>query len=80
MPRYFFDLVNGGGLLRDEEGVELDGPERAHDFAIQSARDVTASEIREGREVHLGHFVTVRGPDGREIERVTFRQSIRFAD
>ena len=78
MPRYFFDLANGDGLLRDEEGAELNDIERARAFALHSAREVAASEIREGREIQLSHFVTIRDTAGAELERVSFSEAIRI--
>lgn len=78
MPRYFFDLQNGDGLVRDEEGAELDCLALARDVAIRSVRDVAASEIREGREISLSSFIAIRDAAGAEIERVTFDQALRI--
>jgi len=52
MPQYFFDTRDGPELLRDEEGLELDGIQQARDEAARGlldlARDlITGSESRE---------------------------------
>jgi hypothetical protein len=52
MPHYFFDTSDGSELLRDEEGVELDGIQQARNEATRAlvdlARDVIpGSERRE---------------------------------
>ena len=78
MPRYFFDLTNGDGLVRDEEGLELADQAQAREVAVSSARDVAASEIREGREVSLRSFISIRDAAATEIDRVTFGQAMRI--
>jgi hypothetical protein len=65
MPHYFFDTSDGSELLRDEEGVELDGIQQARNEATRAlvdlARDVIpgsetgelAIEVRDRRNVRL---------------------------
>ena len=36
MPRYYFDMRDGGGLFRDEEGVELVTMKAVQQEAAQS--------------------------------------------
>ena len=75
MPRFFFDLTNGSGTARDEEGAELAGLPEARAYAIHCARDIAGTDIREGRGASLGSFVTIRDAQS-EIERVTFAQAL----
>jgi hypothetical protein len=64
MPQYFFDTRDGPELLRDEEGLELDGIQQAKEAArglLDLARDLIpgsesrdlAIEVRDGRNVPL---------------------------
>jgi len=65
MPQYFFDTRDGPELLRDEEGLELDGIQQARDEAARGlldlARDLIpgsesrelAIEVRDWRNVPL---------------------------
>ncbi len=76
VPRYFFDLTNGSGLVRDDEGAELDDPAQAREAAIRSARDVAGCDIREGRGTSLRSFITIRDALGAEIARVRFADAL----
>jgi hypothetical protein len=40
MPHYFFDTSDGSELLRDEEGVELDGIQQARNEATRALVDL----------------------------------------
>jgi uncharacterized heparinase superfamily protein len=64
MPHYFFDLVNGSGLTRDDEGQELPDLEAARLEAIRQARPIIAEEVLNGR-IDLTGRIVVRsdGPD-----------------
>jgi uncharacterized protein DUF6894 len=64
MPQYFFDTRDGPELLRDEEGLELDGIQQAKEAArglLDLARDLIpgsesrelAIEVRDRRNVPL---------------------------
>jgi hypothetical protein len=60
MPRYFFDSRDGLEIIRDEEGIELDGIQAARDEATRGLADLSkdvipgserrelAIEVREG--------------------------------
>ena len=76
VPRYFFDLTNGSGLLRDDEGLELDDPAQAREAAVRSARDVAGCDIREGRGASLRSFIAIRDAGGAEIARVNFADAL----
>ena len=78
VPRFFFDLMNGSGLLRDDEGLELDDAAQAREAAIRSARDVAGNDIREGKGASLQSFITIRDWGGVEIGRVTFADALRI--
>ncbi|MCF6368565.1 DUF6894 family protein [Rhizobium halophilum] len=66
MPRYFFDLVNGDGVIRDEMGSEL--PQSRDSLLREVSRILTdlAREELTDRE-HGGISVTVRDDCGRSV-------------
>lgn len=49
MPRYFFDIFNGGGPVPDEEGVELPDLAAARAAAIVGIRSMLCEEVEQGR-------------------------------
>ncbi len=60
LPRYFFHVCNGNGFIEDEEGVELPNEAAARKQAVQGARDIMTSDIRDG-ELDLSSFIEVEG-------------------
>jgi hypothetical protein len=50
--RYFMHIADGNGFVEDEEGCELPDDATARDRAVAAARDVMASDLRDG---HLEH-------------------------
>jgi hypothetical protein len=80
MPRYFFDLCNGHGLLTDGEGVEFADIEAMQREAMSSVRSLIASDVREGTSINLAHFLAVRDEAGLEIHRVPFRDALTVLD
>jgi hypothetical protein len=49
MPHYFFDTRDGPELLRDEEGLELEGIQQARDEATRGLADL-AKDVIPGSE------------------------------
>jgi hypothetical protein len=48
MPRYYFNIADGSGLVLDEEGVELSDDGQARATALKGARDIVATEAIAG--------------------------------
>ena len=48
MPRFFFDVVNRVGLVRDPEGAELPDEQAARSHALDSIRSMVSDEGRMG--------------------------------
>ena len=48
MPQYYFDLVENGRVLRDEDGLVLDDLEAAKGQARRALADVVREEIMDG--------------------------------
>ena len=57
MPRYYFDSIDGGPVLLDEEGLELDGFEAARREALSGladfARDLVPNAKQGRMSVHV---------------------------
>ena len=51
-------ICNGGGFVEDEEGRDLADNETARAEAIAAARDIMASDLREGH-LNLASFIEV---------------------
>ena len=75
MPRYFFDLLNGHGLTRDEEGREFADESAARDEAIRQARPIMAEEVLTGR-LDLSGCIIVRGDGERRLFELPFPEAV----
>lgn len=49
MPRYFFHVHNGIGLVEDEDGRDLGDLRRVRDEAIKGIRSILSDEVMKGR-------------------------------
>ena len=70
MPRFFIDLRNGTGLVRDEEGAIYDHIEDALDEAKASARDLVR-QYMDARTPLGESCVEVRDLKGRTVATLT---------
>jgi|KBSMisStaDraftv2_1062788.scaffolds.fasta_scaffold3874291_1 hypothetical protein len=69
MPCFYFDLDDGHGVLRDDDGTECRSPEEAHDQAISALADVFKDEVQSGKPRDCG--VLVKDSQGRPVFRAT---------
>lgn len=74
MPRYRFHIRTGAGLIEDEEGLELAGPEAARNEALRGARSLVADDVLQGR-LDLGGRVEVVDADGGPLFSVSFAEA-----
>ncbi|MBW6425237.1 hypothetical protein KX729_27790 [Rhizobium sp. XQZ8] len=65
MPRYFFDIVNGQGPMRDDEGVELLDPETVRKVAARIVSDLARDEMPGEQAVEI--TVNVRDESDRKV-------------
>ncbi len=49
MPHYHFDLLNGAGLIPDEEGRDFPDLAAARRAAVTDIRSIMAEDVRGGR-------------------------------
>lgn len=65
VPRYFFD-IHDGQTLRDDEGMDLAGPEEAARHAKSVLPEIAAHEVPKDGE-HQAFSVLVTDEDGHPI-------------
>ena len=65
MPRFFFDTEDGDTFIKDEDGIECDSVQKAHDLAMTWLPDIAKDKMPDG-EVR-DFVVTVRNESGRAI-------------
>ena len=53
MPRYFFDVVNGQGPMRDEEGVVLPDPDAVRREVAMIVTDLARDEVPKEQAVKI---------------------------
>ena len=78
MSRYFFDLDNGDGLLRDEIGLDLHSRERVATEASRILSDVARDEIPTHERGVIS--VKVRDAEGHPIVFTSLSFSIEWLD
>jgi hypothetical protein len=54
MPRYFFEVTNRNGVMRDSEGQVFQDREGARRQAIETVRSIVSDEVKRG-------FIDLRG-------------------
>ena len=77
MARYYFHLRDGGDLLLDPEGAELDGPTAAWAQAMRAARAILAAEVLEGR-LPLHMRIDVEDVGGALVHRLPFAEAVNI--
>ena len=77
MPRYYFHVRDGADLLLDEEGAEFPGRDGALAEAISSARDIVASQVRDGQVVGDA-LIEITDESGQLVETLQMRSVIRL--
>jgi len=71
MPRYFFNVSNGHGLTRDEEGIDLQDQAAATQMAMDSIRSIIAEEARKG-SLDLDGYIDVIDSSDTCLTRIPF--------
>ena len=76
MPRYYLHICNGVGFVEDTEGQELANVEAARESAIKGARDLIASEVRDG-VMNLSSFIEVEDENRRHLFTLSFSEAVQ---
>jgi hypothetical protein len=81
MPQFFIHLVDGPTSVMDEEGYEFADIEDARREAVESARDLMASNLRDGKPLGLHRSFRIMDDSGALLDEVTFDDAVpRTAD
>ena len=75
MPRYHFNIRNGCGFTRDEEGLELSSEMDARTQAIRGARSLISAAVLEGT-LDLDGQIEVTDDRDDNILTVRFRDAV----
>jgi hypothetical protein len=78
MPRYFFHVCNGTGLVEDEEGQEIADEETARTIAVKEARELMSEEMRAG-ELNVASFIEVQNEKGEYLFTLQFEDAFRLS-
>jgi uncharacterized protein DUF6894 len=71
MALFYFCIQTDDGLINDEEGSELSGPDEARREAVEAAREIVAEFAQTGRELNVQAIVVTDG-EGQPVLTVRF--------
>ena len=74
MPRYYFHLFEDQ-VLRDEEGIELDGGEAVRRAALSEIHQIMCDQVRAGK-ISLDHHIEVEDEGGENILSMRFGEAV----
>ena len=76
MERYFLHVTTvSNGIIKDDEGAILANLQAARDEALESAQDILADAIKEGRDLDVA-AVIVTDKFGQELYRVSLTEVV----
>ena len=78
MPRFFLNIHNGLGLVRDEEGTDVPDVEAARRKAIEGVRSILSEEIKSG-SIDLAGRIEIADGDGRVVAEILFTDAVRIS-
>ena len=76
MPRFYFHLCEGDGVLLDEEGLEMPADGIAP-MCLREARALIACDAAEG-VIDLAPSIDVADEDGRTVHSLDFTDAVRI--
>jgi hypothetical protein len=77
VPLYYMHISDGHGFAEDHEGRDLPDDETARKEAMKGARDLMASELREG-QLDLSSFIEVEDETHKLLFTVTFAEAVNI--
>jgi hypothetical protein len=75
MPRYYFNIHDDAGVIRDEEGMELPDLAAARTEAQEGARELLADALRAHKDVN-GKRMEITDADGTVLESFKVRDML----
>ena len=77
MPRFFFDLFNGHGEIRDEEGSDFSDQAAAKATALASIRSMVCEDAGNGI-IDLTGRIDIKNPDRALLMSVTYFEAFQL--
>jgi hypothetical protein len=74
MPHYFFQIRNGQGVTRDDEGIDLPDEAAAQAMAMDSIRSIISEEARKGL-IDLDGYIDVKNDEAETLIRIVFPEA-----
>jgi len=78
LARYYLDLFNNAGILKDKEGQSFPDLDAAVEHARQSIREIVALDIVEGRTIDLSHSIAIHEASQEPAANVLFADVVRI--
>jgi hypothetical protein len=75
MPRYYLDVLDGGQVIEDPDGIDFADRDTAIDEAVKSARELVAHGIMQNEDVSEQSFI-IRDGNGETVATVPFRDAL----
>ena len=76
MPRFYLHICDRGSKIEDDEGYEFANVDAAREEALESARELMASDLREGKPLRLDRSFVVSDDGGMDLFTVQFRDAL----
>jgi len=80
MGTFYLDIIDRDQRVDDPDGQEFPSVEAATEEARLSAREMVASDLREGRPLGLHRLIEVRDELGAVAARITFTEAMPCND
>ena len=77
MPRFFFFVHNGHGVIRDETGTDLQDQAAAGQLALDSVRSMVAEDARRG-VIDLDGRIEVKDRAGSLLLTLDYREAFEL--
>jgi hypothetical protein len=75
MPRFFFDVLDRLGVIKDDEGMELPSLDEAKAEAMRSAQDLIAEAEKIGPPA-LYRSIEVQTAEGATVWKLKFHDAV----
>ena len=76
MPKFYFDVMINGTLIKDEAGMVLPDVEAARDECLTAAREDTVRRLVDGGGMLNGAFLITEGAGGDPLLTVPFEATL----
>lgn len=76
MPRFYFDVFNGHGEIRDDEGLDLQDHGAANRLALDSIRSMISEDARKG-VIDLTGYISIRDGSSNVLSTFPFSEAFQ---